>query len=1082
MLKAELTKQNFLTYPLGKPEKHPLFFEKRVYQGSCGKVYPVPFIDKVYDEPTEQEYQVANIENDYVKLQILPEIGGKIFSGQDKTQDDYDFFYRQDVIKPALVGLAGPWISGGIEFNWPQHHRPGTYMPSDVYVENDDNGGSTIWISDHDPMNRLKGMYGLHLKPDSALIELKGRLYNRTPFTHSFLWWANVAVHCHEEYQSFFPPDVHYVADHAVRAMSSFPQAWNDYYGLDYANRPEANDLRFYNNIPVPTSYMVCETNFSFMGGYDFTKGAGFVQLANRHIAPGKKQWTWGNHEFGWAWDRELTDNNGPYLELMTGVYTDNQPDFSYLLPYETKTFSQYWWPYGKIGPVQFANTEIAISLIIDDNRSIHIGVATPEQKQNLNIIIKDATGLLLEKKADVSPSEPWVRQVEGFKGENASEIEVVVTDSQKKEIAHYRPVDTTNLSRNRELATEPPLPPDVTSVDELYFIGEHLEQYRHPTRYPELYWQEALARDPGDARCNLALGKQSLNRGRLDKAKEYLHAAVARLTSRHPNPVTGEAHYYLGLTYLYQDDLESAYKYLYKSTWNYEWRGAAYYEIACIDCKQGNLDSALGHLEASLESNPTNNKSIILKSIILRKKDLKDEALNLLTKLLKVDRLDHWARMEQSLIDTGLLQEALMLSRNDAQTMLDIALDYAHAGFYEEASNLIDLHHSNDVSECATPNPLSKTPMTSYALAWFLLKFGNKAKAEKVLSSLAQLNPDYFFPSRLEEQLILEWVLTQKEDPNACFALGNYSYDRKQHEDAIRHWERAVQTNHNPSATLFRNLGIAHWNVNRDGNSARKYYEQAIITDSQDARLIAEYDQLREKLHDEPLGRLDFLQNRLDLVLQRDDATVQLMSLYNTTKQPYKALDILTQRRFHPWEGGEGKVLKVWKDANLLLGQDSLEKGHIGQACLYFEDALTPPDNLGEKYHYLQAKADINYWLGVSNRRAGNEAEAIQRFKVSANEGGDFQQMAVTAHSELSYYRGLSLIELGNKEEALNLFLDLKSFAESHLEEPAKIDYFATSLPNLLVFEEDLEESKNEYARSLIVLAETGIKLANYE
>ncbi len=340
MIIARIEPRVIPTYPVGAPEKNPVFFEKRVYQGSHGKVYPLPLIDKVFDEPVPVTYRSALLENDLVRLVMLPEIGGRIFIGQDKTNADYDFFYRQDVIKPALVGLAGPWISGGVEFNWPQHHRPGTWMPTDVHIEQEPNGARTIWMSEHDPLNRLKGMHGVRLQPDSSLVELCVRLYNRTPFVHTFLWWANVAAEVHDQYQSFFPADVHYVADHAVRATSAFPVAHNPYYGIDYQNRQGANDLGWYKNIPVPTSYMVCQTEFDFFGGYDFSKNGGFVHVANRHIAPGKKQWTWGNDNFGWAWDRELTDHGGPYVELMAGVYTDNQPDFSYLLPYETKTFS----------------------------------------------------------------------------------------------------------------------------------------------------------------------------------------------------------------------------------------------------------------------------------------------------------------------------------------------------------------------------------------------------------------------------------------------------------------------------------------------------------------------------------------------------------------------------------------------------------------------------------------------------------------------------------------------------------------------------------------------------------------------
>ena len=201
---ARLEPLDIPTYPVGAPEKNPVFFEKRVYQGSNGKVYPLPFIDKVYDQATTVRYQSARLENDFVRLVMLPEIGGRIFAGQDKTNADYDFFYRQDVIKPALVGLAGPWISGGVEFNWPQHHRPGTFMPTDVYLEHEPDGAATVWFSEHDPLDRLKGMHGVRLRPHSSLIELRARLYNRTPVTRTFHWWANVAAMVHDQYQSFF--------------------------------------------------------------------------------------------------------------------------------------------------------------------------------------------------------------------------------------------------------------------------------------------------------------------------------------------------------------------------------------------------------------------------------------------------------------------------------------------------------------------------------------------------------------------------------------------------------------------------------------------------------------------------------------------------------------------------------------------------------------------------------------------------------------------------------------------------------------------------------------------------------------
>ncbi|MGA8672283.1 MAG: DUF5107 domain-containing protein, partial [Terracidiphilus sp.] len=325
------------TYPIQDADPNPMFLEKRVYQGSSGKVYPNPFTDKVALEKSDKTYRAIMLENEYVQLMILPEIGGRIHAGRDKT-NQYDFFYRQRVIKPALVGLLGPWISGGVEFNWPQHHRPSTYMPVHAAIEKNVDGSRTVWLSEHDPMLRMKGMVGISLSPGKAIVEAKVRLYNRTPLPQTFLWWANVAVRVHDNYQAFFPPDVTYVADHAKRAVSSFPIARNSYYGVDY--RP-GTDISWYKNIPVPTSYMVTESKFNFFGGYDHARQAGMVHTSNHHVAPGKKLWTWGNAEFGHAWDRNLTDEGGPYVELMAGAYTDNQPDFAWLQPYETKTFSQ---------------------------------------------------------------------------------------------------------------------------------------------------------------------------------------------------------------------------------------------------------------------------------------------------------------------------------------------------------------------------------------------------------------------------------------------------------------------------------------------------------------------------------------------------------------------------------------------------------------------------------------------------------------------------------------------------------------------------------------------------------------------
>lgn len=1058
---ARLEPLTLPTYPLGAPEKNPLFFEKRVYQGSSGKVYPLPFVDKVFDTPEEVTYQSARLENDFIRLVMLPEIGGRIFLGQDKTNNDYDFFYRQDVIKPALVGLAGPWLSGGVEFNWPQHHRPGTFMPTDVHLEHDEDGSATVWMSEHDPLNRMKGMHGIRVRPNSSLIELRGRLYNRTPLTHTFLWWANVAAMVHDQYQSFFPPDVNYVADHAVRALSSFPIAENPYYGIDYQNRPGANDLAWYKNIPVPTSYMVCQTRADFFGGYDFASNGGFLHVANRHIAPGKKQWTWGNHDFGWAWDRELTDENGPYVELMAGVYTDNQPDFTYLLPYETKTFSQFWWPIQGIGTVQEANEKAALHLEIRDDRVIDLGLNVSEPFAGQLVIVRNHSEL---KRFDIElgPGEVWQDRSLMFEGESPAELVAELRSREDELVLCHQPVDPSTLTRDRTQATEPPAPQEINSADELFFTAEHLELYRHPTREPEPYLERCLEIDPQDARANLMLGKRLLRRGLLEEAGRHLETSISRLTFRHPNPVTGEAHYFLGLTLRTRGELEAAYPLFYKATWNYEWRSSSFYQLATLDCLQGNFDIALEHLDQSLATNRDHNKALVLTALVRRVTGDEKKADRILDELLAIDALDHWA------IHARHGDEALLAAtRNDAQTILDLVFDYADAGFTEQALALLDLHHRHPTPSCPVPNPLASSQMTRYVRAWLSGESGHLAEAR-------EQSPDYFFPSRLHEQVVLEWALKQPgDDPLAAFGLGNYCYDLKRHADALELWQAASKAD-NPQA--HRNLGLAQWNVNRDGERARESYLEAIRLDPSDARLVSEYDQLCQKLNDPLEQRLAFLEDHRDLALMRDDATVALASLYNLLDRPQDALDLVLSRRFHPWEGGEGAVLKQYSTARLLLGQKALDAGDAQSAHEQFLKVMETPESLGEAYHLLQAKADVNYWLGRSLRAMGEEAEAIRHFQLSADEEGDFSEMAVTRHSPLSYFRGLSLRELGREDDSIALFEGLAVFAREGLRTKANIDYFATSLPNLLVFEEDLQSRRDAEHHLLLALAHHGL------
>ncbi len=1084
------------TYLPAFPDKNPMFLEKRVYQGSSGKVYPLPFTDRISEKPIDRKWKAVWIENEFIRAMVLPEIGGRIHALQDKT-NGYDAIYRQPVIKPALVGLAGPWISGGIEFNWPQHHRPATFLPVDFEIEKHADGSKTIWCSDHDPMARMKGMHGVCLHPGRGYLELKVRAYNRTPFTQTFLWWANVATRVHEAYQSFFPSDVFYVADHARRSMSGYPNCEGHYYGVNYRERarkgvPEnevpnqfvpprssritnqsldyaPNDLSWYANIPVPTSYMCMGSKEDFFGGYDHSAKAGIVHYANHHISPGKKQWTWGNHEFGYAWDRNLTDADSrgefaPYIEIMAGVYTDNQPDFSFLQPGETKSWSQYWYPIREIGPAQCANLEAAISLRRTKG-AITLGVAVTRRHAKVIVTVaktNDARTTLATFERNLSPAHPLLENFILPKTVSETDLVITVHDHAGNKLIAYQPKKRAR-GKVPPAANEPPAPAEIASTDELFLTGLHLEQYRHATRLPILYWREALRRDPLDSRCNNAMGLFHLRRGEFQVAENYFRKAIERLTRRNANPYDGEAHYNLGLCLRYLDRPEEAYSSFYKATWNQAWAGASYHALAEIDCLRRDWAVAQEHLARALRSNTENLRARNLRVIVLRKVGKQNEAAALLKNNLALDPLDWWAR--------HLNHEE---PKCDLQTQLDIAHDYARAGLFDEAIALL-----NGATATATDLPdqsWGALPLVHYTLGWLEQKRGNQANSRKHFQRGDTASPDYCFPSRLEEITVLESAIrANPADPRAPYYLGNLFYDRRRYDEAIRLWERSTQLDANFSI-VWRNLGIAYFNIRKQTGKSRAAYDLAIKVNPSDARLIYERDQLWKRVGQSPQKRLRELTRRLDLVNLRDDLSIELCALYNQAGEHEKARQLIASRKFQPWEGGEGGPLGQHIHAHLAFGRKALASGQFDQARTFFECAMTSPPNLGEAPHLLANRSNIHYWLGCAHAGLGDKASARQHWLAAANFKGDFQEMSVRAFSEMTFYSAQSLKWLGQQAKADALFRDLLTYARQLEKKKAQIDYFATSLPAMLLFDDDLQFRQETTALFLQAQAQLGL------
>lgn len=1060
MVKAWKETVTIPTYEVGKPEKNPIFLEKRVYQGSSGVVYPYPVIESIADEKTDHEWQAVFIENEYIKVMVLPELGGRVQMAYDKIKQRH-FVYYNHVIKPALVGLAGPWISGGIEFNWPQHHRPSTYMPVDCTIEEHADGSVTVWVSEMERMFHQKGMAGFTLRPGCAYLEIKGVLYNRTDVPQTFLWWANPAVAVNDHYRSVFPPDINAVFDHGKRAVSSFPIATGTYYKMDYS---AGVDIANYKNIFVPTSYMGVNSKYDFEGGYECDTEAGMLHVASHHVSPGKKQWTWGNGDFGRAWDRCLTDDDGPYIELMAGVYTENQPDFTWLMPYEEKEFTQYFLPYRELGVVKNATKDLLMNIDPVDGGKVHLKVfATSRQTVTIRLTGEDGR-VYLNQEATITPEKVFEETIDVQGAPFSSLTLEFVKDGRTVLEWHSEPDEIRPIPDAAEAAL---LPAQIQTVEQLFLTGLHLEQYRHATYSPVDYYEEGLRRDPNDVRCNNAMGLWYIRKGRFDLAEKYLEKAVKILQKRNPNPYDGEPIYNLGLALKYQGRFDEAYNRFYKSTWNGAWQDAGYFACAQISCMQERYAEALYEVDRSLLRNWHNPKARALKAAILRRMDRDQEAADLCRESLAIDRFNFGCiylleKLGQK--DAGASYPEFRTAHNYDE----IALDFCAAGLWDEAGEL----WNKAIEDNAV------TPMTYYYLGWCLMQAGRTDEAAKAFAKGASACPDYCFPNRLEAILALNAAIAlNPADANANHFLGNLYYDKRQYDLAMAHWQRAAELN--PEfPTTWRNLALGYFNKLNNAEKALECMERAFALDTTDSRILMELDQLYKKMQRPHVERLAFLQKYPELIAQRDDLVLEEITLLNQTGKYAEAMKKLDAHIFHPWEGGEGKVPMQYQTARVELAKETIAQKDYAAAVSLLEQCLEYPHHLGEGKLYGAQENDFYYLLGICHKAMGNNEKAEECFRQATL--GPTEPAAAMYYNDAKpdkiFYAGLAFRALGDEKKARAYFNRLVDYGKQHLHEKVVMDYFAVSLPDLQIWDGSLDEANRIHCLYMLALGYAGL------
>ncbi|MDO5552577.1 MAG: DUF5107 domain-containing protein [Planctomycetia bacterium] len=1012
------------TYEIGPPDLNPIYYTGRVYQGAQGHVYPYAMYDRLTDNKVEKSYRALFLENEYLKIGIVPDLGGRILQATDKT-NNYEFFYRQHVVKPALIGMIGAWISGGVEWNIPHHHRPSTFMPIDWSMKAEEDGSKIVYVGETELRHRMKWSVAMKVYPGKALLEAEVVVMNRSPLPQSMLSWANVSVHCNEEYQVIFPPSVQYGTGHAKIDFVN----WPIHNGLDYS--------MWKNHTDQFRSVFAWDFKEDFLAGYDHGKEAGTVHFANHHVVGGKKFFLWGNHDRAKMWDKMLTDDDGCYLELMVGAWSDNQPDYSWIGPGEVRSFKHYWFPISGIKHVKNANLNGAVNVARESDESVFLGYSPVTQLVNARLSLTGQGRELWSKVVDTEPGRPITEVVPVPRDLKDHELRFQVQNEKGEELIAYTPVLLEKEEMPEPVRTAGD-PKKCKTNEELYLAGLRLEQFHNAQLDPMIYYGEALARDPEDARVNTAVGLGALRMGKWEEAEHYFRTAIRRLGHNYTVLKDGEPHYYLGLALRGQGRDEEATDQFWKASWTTSYQASAFYQLAELAAKQNDWHNALERVDQSLAVNNRDSKALCLKAWLLRRSGRPGSA-ELLEGVLQKDPLDLAAAVEMSFLEKGDASDLAAIDKRRGadlirlQELVEVAVDYMNRGAWDDAHRLLQ-------EAISTGAPYAGHPMIWYYAGWCELQ--NINSREQALASFAKassLSSDYLFPFRVEERALFDAVLSVlPEDAQAHYAYGNLLYYLKDYDKAIAQWEESSRIR--PEfGRVWRNLGFA---AGRNGNmeEAIKFYETALKYDSSDPRTLTELDILSAGVGRPARQRLDIMERHIQTVIRHDDSVVRLIGLYNETGQCDKSIDILEKRHFHVWEGGRA-IHDLFVDAHLIRGLRNRDAGRYEEAISDFQAAQTYPANLevGRTNDGGQ-NAKTLYFLGTTLEKKGDQAAAQKAYERAVSPENKPTQLS----SELTFYCILAWRKLGHTEEATQLLNQYSLAVEEEATRQREINEFS--------------------------------------
>ncbi len=978
-VRVEEIEMNIPTYATGPDDPSPPLWNLRVY--------PYPMQTDITRKKIIKKYRVVVMENDYIQLLILPELGGRILAAIDKTNDNFDFIYHNQVMKPGLVALRGAWLSGGIEWNFPTlGHTVNTFSAVNYKILKHADGSITCVVGTEEWVRRMKWEVFISIFPERSYFKTRIRLYNRTLTHNNGYFWANAATHARKETRVVFPP-----AEYTYAGGRKSPMPWPVYQG---------KDVSWYKNTAYAHDYF-CGIAGDYNGAYNYEEDNGTAHYASRYESPGKKFWTWGTAPSGAIWEDLLTDEDGQYIEVQAGRLL-TQGDTWIFEPHLIEEWDEWWYPLKNMHGFVKVNPDAALNLELRDEE-VFIALNTTRVFKEAGVKLFRGERQIFSERLDISPEGFYKKEISSRERRGIYTLEFL--DKYGQKIIDY--------TTEKPEISPPELQPDFSMQEsvlaEIIFLKGYYSMKHWDTEGAMYYFMKALEADPEFSPALKWLGILYYKTGKTKEALDLFERVLERNEDDHT------ARYYRALSKIKLGIRQGTEEDLYMLSRRAPYRHVAPYLLAALEFEKENYRKAGELLRKALRNNPVDLKARVMLAASERHLNNRTEAETLIESALKEDPISPLALLEKELLSG---ESELDILRADPEYYLEAAADYSEMNLTDDAIHILEIYGENTNAR--------DYPILYYYLGFFNDELKRKEEAAAYFKKAATCSPDYVFPFRVETESVLKLALEYNpSDWKAHYYLGNLLVAELRWEEGLEHFKNAAEFS--PEfPVIYRNLGEIHWKKYKDYERARALYEKAVSFASDDYRLYVALDELyaltrmhsaRAKLYREAPRKV---KKNFNYVLKRAQYYVDI-------GQYAKAFKILKTNTFLPWEGWTG-AREVFVLAHLGRAYSYMTSGKYKKAINDFFEAMQYPKNLGTGRPLHPLFTREYFFIGLCYEKLGNKQRAEKYInKVKVETTG-----VPTVHS---YYKALSLRKLGEDNEAEKLLKEMKLQSENLIE-----------------------------------------------